>query len=117
MEDRLEDRMKEILSQTTSNIKHSPPTFKKIKEKLAVYDKQLLNPTPKIKEWFDIRSRNYTLPDFFDALFSEASKYNCLNYIDKTIMFGNDDAYIFGFPVGVPVSIYSIFENIPNYFQ
>ena len=113
----MEDRIKEILSQTTMNLKHSPPTFKKVKEKLAVHEKQILNPTPRIKEWFDARSINYTLPDFFNALFSEASKYNCLNYMDKTIMFGKDDAEIFGFPVGAPVSIYSVFENIPNYFQ
>ena len=111
----MEDRIKEILSQTTTNLKHSPVTFKKVKDKLGVYEK--LNPTPNIKEWFDARSLNYTLPDFFDALFSEASKYNCLNYIDKTIIFDKDDAYIFGFPVGVPVSIYAVFENIPIYFQ
>jgi len=117
MEDPLQDRINEILCQTTANVKHSSATFKKIKDKMLHYEKQILTPTPQIKTWFDARSINYTLPDFFDALFSEAAKYNCLNYIDKTIMFDKDDAVLFGFPVGAPVCIYRIFENIPNYFN
>jgi hypothetical protein len=109
------EKIKNILSQTTTSLKHSSSTFKKIKEKMTSYEKEL-NPTPEIKAWFDKRSLQYAFPDFFDALFSEANREKRLDYTAKTIVFAEEDAEIFGFEVGVPVTIYSIFENIPFYF-
>lgn len=110
-----EERIKQILSETIT-VKPSA-AFKKVKEKLALYEKDIIQPNDEIKVWFDKHSLKYTFPDFFDCLFSKAAHENRLDYIKKTIIFCDDDANIFGFEVGVPVSIYTIFESIPKYFS
>ena len=112
----LEVRMKEILEKTTMLVKHSATSLKKTKEKIVSYQSKELVPECAIKEWLDKRSLKYTFPDFFDSLFLEASRENRLDYTTKTIVFAEEDAYIFGFEVGVPISIFTLFEYIPQYF-
>jgi hypothetical protein len=109
------EQIKEILSRATTIQKHSSSSIKKIKEKILYYEKKAIVPNDQIKLWFDTRSLNYTFPDFFDRLFSEAARENRLDYTNKTIMFCDEDAHLFGFEVGEPVSIYLLFENIPKY--
>ena len=112
----INDKMNDILAQTTMTLKHSSATFKKIKDKLH-HDKKVMTPVPKIKTWLEKHSRAANLPDFFDCVFSQAGRENRLDCINKTIVFDEDDADVFGFIEGVPISIYTFFENIPNYFQ
>ena len=107
------ERMNEILTQTIT-IKHSA-SFKKIKDKILLSSKELVPISP-IKEWFDTRLLQYTFPDFFDRLFSEAALENRLDYTNKTIVFAEEDAELFGFEVGTPISIFTLFEYIPHYF-
>jgi hypothetical protein len=52
----------------------------------------------------------------FEILFKEASEQNRLFYIKKTIIFNTEEADAFGFPPNVEISIYELFEKIPNYF-
>jgi hypothetical protein len=111
----MDQKMKDILAQTSATLKHSSATFKKIKDKVYVENTEM-EPSPNIKLWLVKHERALTLPDFFDCVFSQAGRENRLDYINKTIVF-NDDAELFGFIEGVPISIYTFFENIPIYFQ
>ena len=111
----MEEYIHTVLLETTKHIKHSSATFKKTKDKIIHFEKKQLIPSEKLKAW--VQERNImTLSDFFDFIFSNAASDNRLDYLNKTITF-TSDAELFGFVEGLPISIYTLFENIPNYFQ
>ena len=109
--------MKQIIEETNTILKHSHSAFKKTKDKMIDLEKLQLNPNENLKIWFEKRNKNFTIPDLFEILFKEASEQNRLFHVRKTNILNNEDAELFGFKPNIEISIYDLFEKIPNYFQ
>jgi len=115
--DELKESMKAIVKQTNSILKHSMIAFKKTKQKMVFLDDVSMTPSEKTKEWFQRRQiESITIPDFFDLLFKEASLRNMLDFTTRSIMFSEEDAFIFEVEANTKISIITIFENLPKYF-
>jgi len=110
--------MKQIIEQTNAVLKHSHSAFKKTKEKMVNLESIVFVPNENMKKWFQKRNaKNFTIPDFFELLFKEASEENRLYYTKKTIVLNDEDANLLGFQPNIEISIYDLFEKLPSYFQ
>lgn len=117
MED-IKASMKLIIEQTNNVLKHSTSAFKKAKDKLLVLNDVDMRPSEQTRNWFNERNiSTITVPAFFDLLFKEASLRGALDFNDKTIVFNQADAVVFGFEPDTPIPILTFFENLPNYFD
>lgn len=110
--------MKLIIEQTNTVLKHSTSAFKKAKEKLLVLNDTPMKPSEQTINWFNERNiSTITVPAFFDLLFKEASLRGALDFNDKTIVFNQVDAVVFGFDPDNPIPILTFFENLSQYFN
>jgi len=117
MED-IKASMKLIIEQTNNVLKHSTSAFKKAKEKLLILNDTPMKPSEQTINWFNERKiSTITVPAFFDLVFQEAASRGALNFNDKTILFNEADAAVFGFDPDIPIPILTFFENLSQYFD
>ena len=114
--DDIKKSMKMIITQTNDILKHSHSAFKKTKEKMVDLEHQELKPVDSVKQWFlENNQTSFTIPEFFELLFKNPN--NKLNHDTKMIELCEKDSKMLQLEHGKPMSIYEIFEQLPNYFQ
>jgi hypothetical protein len=114
--DDIKSLMKNMIQETNEVLKHSHNSFKKAKEKLINLELVELKASNQIKKWFEEKGvSRYTIPDFFELLFSNSN--NKLDFNTKHIILCEKDALALNFIANEPISIYEIFERLPTYFQ